>query len=34
MLHKDAGGRAVLSRTPILFIKSELNCGRFTPLFN
>ena len=28
MLHKDVGGRAVLDRTPILFIKSELHCGK------
>ena len=31
MLHKDVGGRGVLDRTPILFIKSELHCGCFAP---
>ena len=31
MLHKDVGGRSVLDRTPILFTKSELHCGSFTP---
>ena len=34
MLHKDVGVRSVLDRTPILFIKSELHCGRFVPLCN
>ena len=34
MLHKDVGGRAVLGPTQILFIKSELHCGRFAPLCN
>ena len=34
MLHNDVCGRAVLNSTPILFIKSELNCGRFAPLCN
>ena len=34
MLHKDVGGKAVLDRPPILFIKWELHCGRFAPKCN
>ena len=34
MLHKDVGGRAVLDRTPILFVKLELHRGLFAPLCN
>ena len=30
MLHKNVGGREVLGRTPILFIKLELHGGCFT----
>ena len=34
MLQKDVGGWAVLGSPSILFIKSELQAGRFDPVRN